>query len=180
MNKTTTIALQVGFTVFVGITCYFYGVHQHSVSQGKSNLYKKEEKIKWDISVESLDFSFYFPSDEIKTILNAANRNKLTPEQTVILFAIRKAENGAPGKEFGIMHPKAWGTNLDTQAGWAAATVKKNYDRWIKDGKQIDFISFLGNRYCPVNAENDPNGLNKNWIKNVSFWVQKIKSQNRE
>lgn len=30
-----------------------------------------------------------------------------------------------------------------------------------------DFIAFLGSRYCPVGASNDPRGLNKNWIKNV-------------
>lgn len=30
-----------------------------------------------------------------------------------------------------------------------------------------DFITFLGNRYCPIGASNDPTGLNKNWVKNV-------------
>lgn len=30
------------------------------------------------------------------------------------------------------------------------------------------FIVFLGNRYCPVGASNDPTGLNKNWISNVT------------
>ena len=32
-----------------------------------------------------------------------------------------------------------------------------------------DFIEFLGARYCPVGAANDPTGLNKNWIKNVKY-----------
>lgn len=30
-----------------------------------------------------------------------------------------------------------------------------------------DFVSFLGARYCPVGAKNDPTGLNRNWVKNV-------------
>ena len=34
------------------------------------------------------------------------------------------------------------------------------------DGKG-DFIEFLGSRYCPIGAKNDPTGLNKNWVKNV-------------
>ena len=36
-----------------------------------------------------------------------------------------------------------------------------------------DFVSFLGSRYCPVGAANDPQGLNKNWIKNVKYFLNK-------
>jgi hypothetical protein len=30
-----------------------------------------------------------------------------------------------------------------------------------------DFIEFLGSRWAPVGAANDPNGLNANWVANV-------------
>jgi hypothetical protein len=33
-----------------------------------------------------------------------------------------------------------------------------------------DFISFLGNRYCPVGCDND-NGTNQYWIKNVHYFL---------
>ena len=36
-----------------------------------------------------------------------------------------------------------------------------------------DFIVFLGNRYCPVGAANDPRGLNKNWIRNVKYFLER-------
>ena len=36
-----------------------------------------------------------------------------------------------------------------------------------------DFILFLSKRYAPIGAANDPRGLNKNWIKNVKFFLQK-------
>lgn len=36
-----------------------------------------------------------------------------------------------------------------------------------------DFIVFLGNRYCPVGAANDPTGLNKNWIRNVKYFLER-------
>ena len=36
-----------------------------------------------------------------------------------------------------------------------------------------DFIAFLGARYCPVGAANDPRGLNKNWVKNVNYYLYK-------
>ena len=42
-----------------------------------------------------------------------------------------------------------------------------------KDYKQGDFIEFLGARYCPVGANNDPEGLNKNWVKNVKYFLLK-------
>lgn len=66
---------------------------------------------------------------------------------------------------------KAWETGLDTQAGWAAATVRKNRLRWQKAGKPSDFIIFLADRYCP--KECDAVG-NKNWKKNVKYWSEKL------
>jgi len=36
-----------------------------------------------------------------------------------------------------------------------------------------DFIVFLGSRYCPIGAENDPTGLNKNWVKNVRYYYDR-------
>ena len=36
-----------------------------------------------------------------------------------------------------------------------------------------DFIVFLGSRYCPVGAKNDPTGLNKNWVRNVNRFLER-------
>ena len=95
---------------------------------------------------------------------------KLAP----IVTAIRYAENGGKGREYGILHPRVKPT-YRSQAGWCAATVQKNYDRWTKAGKRGDFIDFLGRRYCPVGAKNDPQGLNRHWIKNVRHYVNRYK-----
>lgn len=119
----------------------------------------------------------YFPEQELKTIVVAAKRNNCGGDLFLILLAIRKAENGGPGIEFGVLHPKAKYTNLDTQAGWAAATVVKNYQRWQNSNKSLNFITFLGNRYCPVGAANDPHGLNRHWIGNVTRWYNIFKSE---
>lgn len=107
--------------------------------------------------------------DAIEVNIRPECRDILAP----IVAAIRYAENGGKGKEYGILHPRVKPT-YRSQAGWCAATVQKNYDRWVKAGRKGEFIVFLGNRYCPVGAENDPNGLNKNWIKNVRFYVDKF------
>lgn len=42
-----------------------------------------------------------------------------------------------------------------------------------RDFKGGDFIKFLGDRYCPIGASNDPKGLNKNWVRNVKLLYTK-------
>jgi len=92
-----------------------------------------------------------------------------------IVFAIRNAENGREGLEFGVMHPRAKDqpNSLRVQAGWCAATVYKNYHRWLKSESKLDFIEFLGSRYCPTGVRNDPNNLNQYWIANVKAFTER-------
>ena len=94
-------------------------------------------------------------------------------ELAPIVAAIRYAENGGKGKEYGILHPRVKPT-YRSQAGWCAATVQKNYDRWVKAGRKGDYVTFLGKRYCPIGADNDPNGLNKHWIPNVKKFQKRF------
>jgi hypothetical protein len=108
--------------------------------------------------------------DAIEVNIRPECRTKLAP----IVAAIRYAENGKK-YQYGIIHKKCK-PGYRNQAGWCAATVQKNYDRWVKAGSKGDFITFLGKRYCPVGADNDPNGLNKHWIKNVKFYTAKFRS----
>ena len=119
----------------------------------------------------------YFDKDELETISIAALRNDCRGDNFLILLAIRKSEAGKNGNEFGIKNPEA--NNLDKQAGWAAATIVKNRKRWIDSGKKIEFIEFLGNRYCPTtgNLTEKEKELNKNWVKNVTSWYEKLKPQ---
>jgi len=111
---------------------------------------------------------------EFDIIFNAAMRNNCHGDNLRILFAIRKAENGGPGKEFGIKHPRAWNTNLDTQAGWAADSIVKNRKRWQNAGRPKAFIDFLADRYCPKII--DPVG-HENWKKNVWFFYERMVSK---
>ena len=81
--------------------------------------------------------------------------------------------------KYGVLHPKAKGKCYRTQAGWCAATVQKHWDRYTKaGGKASDtnaFLVSLAKRYCPIGAGNDPSGLNKHWLKNVSNFHKKFK-----
>ena len=113
-------------------------------------------------------------AEEFREAIRENIRPELQEILAPIVAAIRYAENGGAGKEFGILNSKA--DTYRKQAGWCAATVQKNWDRWVESGRKVDFITFLGNRYCPVGAENDPSGLNQHWIKNVTtFYIQFFK-----
>ena len=109
---------------------------------------------------------------EFRDAVEVNIRPKLRAELAPIVAAIRYAENGGPGRQYGVLHPRARGYR--SQAGWCAATVQKNWDRWHKAGSPGDFIDFLGNRYCPIGADNDPNGLNQHWKKNVRHFVARF------
>ena len=113
--------------------------------------------------------------EEVGIILNLTERSfgpfrQYPVNPFALILAIRESERGRPGLEFGVMHPEARDTNLRTQAKWAIGTVKKNIERFENQSEDTDFIAFLGKRYAPVGAKNDPEGLNQNWVKNVRYW----------
>jgi hypothetical protein len=123
------------------------------------------------LNPETVLFSFSFP-EELPAIFEVARRyfpeNESYPVNPyALLLAIREAERGRKGFEFGIVAVKD--TDLRTQAEWACATVKKNFERFRGSGEK-DFIAFLGKRWAPIGAENDPKGLNKFWVDNVRYF----------
>jgi len=78
--------------------------------------------------------------------------------------AIYKAEGGSKTRyPYGIL--TKYKTTTPRQA--CINTIKHALRDWNGKG---DFIKFLGARYCPVGAKNDPKGLNKNWVKNVTYY----------
>ena len=113
-------------------------------------------------------------AEDFRDALRVNVRPEMHAELAPIIAAIRYAENGGKGREYGILHKRVKPT-YRSQAGWCAATVQKNWDRWVKAGRKGEFLVYLGKKYCPVGAENDPNGLNKHWLKNVRYHTQKIK-----
>jgi len=155
-----------------------------------------------DLRFPICDFRF----EELVIIKKAAERNKCRGDDFLILLAIRKAENGGWGREFGVKHRlcraamNKWpAETLDIQAGWAAATIVKNRRRWelatdehrltqienkntVQSVKSVaknkeEFIDFLGDRYCPIAA--DPQG-NKNWKTNVKYFYSRFKGEQND
>jgi len=73
---------------------------------------------------------------EWPTLIKIAREKGLSPEDTVLLLAIRDAEAGPPGYEFGVKAAK--NTNLEEQARWAAGSIKANrtrYQQLMQEGR---------------------------------------------
>lgn len=94
-----------------------------------------------------------------------------TDEQ--IVNAIYKAEGGAKAQYlYGIVS-----VSYEDEAEARRIcfnTVRNQRDRHAQHGDcGYKFLECLQRRYCPVGAKNDPNGLNKNWIHNVRYFLNK-------
>ena len=83
-----------------------------------------------------------------------------------IADAIYKAAGGAKTKyPYGILTKYKHTTSRQA----CINTIRHAHKDWTGKG---DFIEFLGGRYCPIGAKNDPKGLNVNWIRNVKHFLK--------
>lgn len=108
-------------------------------------------------------------------IYNKAIEKELTHEQAILLVAISKHETGnwtsynfKNKNNLGGLWNGAKGTfysyeSLESGIEAFVNLLKNNYF-----GKGLNTIEKIGNKYCPVGASNDPNGLNKHWIPKVT------------
>lgn len=120
----------------------------------------------------------FLPEGEDQLIFTVAESRGVDAR---LLAAIRKAENGGPGREFGVLSVPA--KDYYAQASIAANSIANNVERYESgtgqsarsDGRLTrDFIAFMGARWAPVGAQNDPTGLNQNWVDNVTTWYERI------
>lgn len=55
-------------------------------------------------------------------------------------------------------------------------TIRNNIKRYNKSSREVDYITFLGSRYCPVSAHE----LNKNWVSNVKkIYLAKTRARSK-
>lgn len=90
-------------------------------------------------------------------------------DQEKLANAIYLAEGGLKAKvPYGILSVKVKDEKEARQV--CLNTINNNLARWQwakQNGDKMDFIQFLGDRYCPIGAGNDPKNLNSNWVRNV-------------
>jgi hypothetical protein len=91
------------------------------------------------------------------------------PAPAIIANAIYMAEGGAKtAHPYGILaHYKH-----TTPRQACINTIRHALRDWNGEG---DFLLFLSRRYAPIGANNDPKGLNRNWLKNVRYYLARAK-----
>lgn len=90
-------------------------------------------------------------------------KNKMMIDVNKLANAIYKAEGGSKTK-----HPYGILTKYKNTTPRQACINTINRKLKTYKGSDKDFIKHLGKTYCPVGALNDPWGLNKNWVNNVT------------
>ena len=108
------------------------------------------------------------PEREWRMIRQIAVNYDLTEDQTWLLAAIRRHENGRPGLEFGIGGPMNSGhpshryqdgfKSFYVQGAWAAGTIRKH------GGESIEQF---GRRYCPPSPEK--------WSRSIESIIRRLK-----
>lgn len=111
------------------------------------------------------------PAREWRMIRQIAVNYDLSEDETWLLAAIRRHENGRPGLEFGIGGPMNSGhrahryqdgtKSFYVQAMWAAGTIKKRY---------------TGDLYKFAKRYNPPTPMK--WYKGVSSLMKRLKKEN--
>lgn len=94
------------------------------------------------------------PAAEMRTVNLVADRYDLTPHERHLLCAIRRAENGPRGWEYGVTDRRA--NTYERQCRFAANTIRLRYTG--------DLRAFAM-RWCPVNW--------RVWERNVRFFIMK-------
>ncbi len=114
-----------------------------------------------------------FDNDNENNIYNYAIEQGLTRNQALLVISISRHETGNwTSKAF---------KNNNNFGGIMTSKGLKNYDSYeegLHDFVRIlknyyfdlglDTIEKIGAKYCPVGAENDPNGLNQYWVGGVT------------
>ena len=100
-------------------------------------------------------------------LFSKAQAQEYTDEQ--IANAIYKAENS---KEYpyGVKSINTR-SNKEYARKICLNTIRNQRIRHAQHKCKSDFISCLGNRYCPPNAHK----LNRYWVKNVKYWLNQSK-----
>jgi hypothetical protein len=84
-----------------------------------------------------------------------------------LVDAIKSAE-GSIKHPYGILKPYCKPNDPDGQCRKGCTQTVNKWLKRISYTSPEDFIRQFGAIYCPIGVSNDPNGLNKNWVRNVT------------
>ena len=94
---------------------------------------------------------------------------KATPRQKAIAYAIAQAENDPKGL-YGVRSVHV--TDRKGAARVLLNSIRNNERRFTASGSKGDFVDFMGKRWAPGGAKNDPRNLNAYWPRNVRYFLK--------
>ncbi len=98
-----------------------------------------------------------------------AHSEEVYPDEQIV-NAIYLAEGGAKTNHpYGILTKY----KVTTPRQACFNTVRNQRKRHKAHDCGYSYLECLQRRYCPIGAKNDPTGLNKNWLKNVRYFLKK-------
>lgn len=106
-------------------------------------------------------------------LLLASTAHAYTTDQ--LASAIDKAEN-SKSHPYGIM--LKFKHTSPRQA--CINTINHQHRLWVRTSQRVPFLTFLAHAYAPLGCENDPNNLNKNWERNVTYFLNKEALNDKE
>ena len=114
-------------------------------------------------------------NDIEKSIYNKSIESELTHEQAILVVAISKHETGnwtsnlyKNNNNFGGIY------NSKEQKFYSYESNDKGLQTFVNllknnyFGKGLDTIEEIGAKYCPIDASNDPTGVNQHWVPKVT------------
>jgi|GEM_PF-2406670 len=132
-----------------------------------------EEEGLFDIGPASAYGQSRIPLEDRRILDDVARAYNLDLKSHRLLYTIYIVENGGPGREMGVLLEAAQRykgnreKSLRLQAMYAAGTIQKRFD-----GNLETFAA----RWCPLGAENDPQGLNRHWLPNARKIMAEMES----
>jgi hypothetical protein len=105
----------------------------------------------------------------ITTDPTAVSSNYRSVDVERLADAIKSAENSKT-HPYGILKPYCSEKSESQCRKGCIQTIQKRLRLWDGSG---DFITYLQKSYAPLNVKNDPAGLNRNWIKNVTYFYKR-------
>lgn len=172
-----SLALLSGCDYNLNENCYEENIEERGANDTETGLEVREQPLEAIPAYPNFRFQ-----DELNTIRFHAGR---VGADERLMLAIREAENGRAGRQFGVMPNERYDADngytengqfhrypddgdLSRQASWAAWTIRRNRERFERNNEgHENFIDYLSERYAPRGADNDPNNLNENWARNV-------------
>lgn len=95
------------------------------------------------------------------------------PDFERLADAVYLAEGGAKAKvPYGIFFKGCSKSTPDYCRRIAINTFKSSHKRFLSTNSSQTFLEHLASTYAPVGVKNDPSGLNRNWIKNVNYFLK--------